>query len=117
MTNEQCIAILRKGMELDLDRDTHDAMAYAADFLEKHPIGGSKSYYYTFGSDPLYPFGRDEYIIIHAETGHEADLKFMAHFPCRPGSSVLNCAFVYDEAEWEKCKPYYPGKEPTVVIE
>ena len=58
-------------------------------------------YYFTFGTDPMYPFCNG-YIIIHAPSGRSAREIFKAYFPNRPGSSAINCAFVYTEEQFMK---------------
>lgn len=135
MTREQCIADLKGSMELFLfdpstgetttpdrlnetDRMTYDAMAYAADFLQTHPRTGKKSYFYTFGSDPAYPYGRDDYVEVHADDERHANQKFKDRFPNREGSTFLNCAGIYTEEAWETVgAEYYSGIKPTLVIE
>lgn len=74
-------------------------------------------FYYTFGSDPQFPHGMDEFVEVEAGDMNNADRKFMAIYPPRPGSSLLNCAFVYDEMEFNKFRDkYYCGKEPARII-
>lgn len=60
-----------------------------------------QKFFFTFGTDPLYPFCNG-YIIIYAPNGHAAREIFKAYFPNRPGSSAINCAFVYTEDEFVK---------------
>lgn len=59
-------------------------------------------YYFTFGSDPNFPY-QDGYIIIHARGRHEACTMFNYLFGERDG--MINCAFIYDEKEWQKATP------------
>ena len=135
MTREECIAALKGSMELflfesstgevkdpgslnELDRMTYKAMEYAVRFMEARPRNGKNSYFYTFGTDPQFPFGIDEYVEVHADTANQADQKFKSHFPCREGSSLLNCAFVYSEETWNKFyEETYGGKKPARVID
>jgi len=57
-------------------------------------------YYYTFGSDKMFPF-QNGWIVIKADSWKSAHEIFMKHFPCRNGGNTLNCAFFYDEKQWE----------------
>ena len=135
MTQEECIQDLRGSMELflfdpstgetltpdslnDMNRMTYAAMQYAADFLQTHPRIGERSYFYTFGTDPHFPFGINDYVEVHADDANEADQKFKSRFPCRRGSTLLNCAFIYNEENWEKVyREHYAGKKPAMVID
>lgn len=135
MTREECINTLRGSMHLilfnpstgevknpdelnDMDRMTYDAMQYAADFLETHPERGRKRYFYTFGTDPQFPYGIEEFVEVHADTANQANPKFKIAFPCRPGSTLLNCAFVYNEDEWKQIwEQDYNGKKPIIIID
>ncbi len=75
-------------------------------------------FYYTFGTDPLFPHGEKEFVTVEAESRGEADHKFLEVYPSRPGSHLLNCAFVYSEQEFDKFRDkYYSGKKPVRTIE
>lgn len=135
MTQEECIRDLKASMDLwlfdpstgetitpeqlnDMNRMTYDAMEYAVDFLQSHPRNGAHSWYFTFGTDPEYPHGFNEFVEVHADTESQADKKFMARYPCRPGSSLMNCAFVYNEEKWKEIyKKHYSGTRPAAVID
>lgn len=60
-----------------------------------------KRYYFSFGTDEQFPF-INGYIIIEAQNGKAACEIFKAYFPNRPGSSAINCSFVYTEEEFMK---------------
>ena len=45
-------------------------------------------FFFTFGSNPRYPYGRDEFVEVHTDTGDQAAQKFKLAFPCRPGSTL-----------------------------
>ena len=80
----------------------------------------TKKFFYTFGSDPDYPYAETEYVEVHARSMQEADEKFMAVIPNRKGSTCLNCAFVYSEKQWIKGNiqsRYYCDKQPIKIIE
>jgi hypothetical protein len=75
--------------------------------------------YFTFGSDPLFPFGYDEYVTVCGESVADCVHKFMKKYPNPRLESehIVNCAFFYDEKKWtEECACYY-GPEPAEVIE
>ena len=77
-----------------------------------------KNYYFTFGSDPLYPYGAKDYVIVKAGAFSEALEKYKACHPNRPGSSAINCAFCYPEEEFSRFRDrYYKGVEPAEIIE
>ena len=61
-------------------------------------------YYYTFGTDPVYPLCGG-YVIVFAGDWSEAHRKFRAKYQDVPGKvGVINCAFFYDERAWKKNK-------------
>lgn len=63
------------------------------------------SYYYTFGSDPGFPY-RNGWVLVKAATREEADQKFLSRFPDQPGhEGIMNCSFCYDEERWEQMDP------------
>ena len=73
-----------------------------------------KRFFYTFGS--CHPFGRKEFVEVHATSEKEANRKYRDRFPGRD-RNCLNCAFVYDEAHWEEIYPeYYRGREPALIL-
>ena len=55
-------------------------------------------YYYTFGTDPAFPYCRG-HVEIHADSWDESHRKFMDRFPCRR-KNIINCAFYYDETQF-----------------
>lgn len=62
-------------------------------------------YYYTFGSDPGFPY-QNGWVEIHANSWEEADQKFRARFPDRPGhEGIMNFSFSYSEERWTKMDP------------
>ena len=59
-------------------------------------------YYYTFGTDPEYPYCRG-WVEVYASSWEEAHEKFRIRFPDRPGhEGTINCAFFYDQKSWER---------------
>ena len=67
----------------------------------------TRRYYFTFGSDPLYPFGRNDYVVVDAESADQAGRLFQAVHPNRPYSNCLNCAFIYTEPEFNGFRDHY----------
>ena len=66
--------------------------------------------YFTFGSDPAYPFGPNDYVTVEAPTGELCVALFQAAHPNRPGSNAVNCAFWYTEKSFAEFKDrLYPG--------
>lgn len=75
------------------------------------------SFYFTFGSDPEYPFGRDDYVRITCKNAETACKLFNALHPKRPGSDAMNCAFMYDQYAWDRdVKQWYKGREPIEEV-
>lgn len=129
MTREEAISQLR---ELIRDRKSFldgdepdsvyqqdiDALEYAIDFINSHPQCGAHSWFYTFGRDPRFPHGIDDFVEVHANSRNEADEKFKANYPNRPGSDALNCAWVYGEEAWKPVyHGFYEGIKPVRVID
>lgn len=72
---------------------------------------------FTFGSDPRYPFGPNDYVEIEAEDINQACLLFQAVHPNRPGSDCVNCAFFYSEQKFNEFRDlHYRGVEPIETI-
>lgn len=74
------------------------------------------SYYFTFGSDPEFPY-RNAWIEIVASSWEEATELFRQAVPDRtPGT--LNCSFCYDQEKWEQLDPplHWIGYECVTVI-
>lgn len=75
------------------------------------------TYYYTFGTDPLFPH-QNGWVEVIAASWPEAHSKFRAVYPDRH-LNVLNCAFFYEEDRWQKMNPpkNWPGYKCYGVIE
>ena len=75
-----------------------------------------QNFYFTFGSDPLYPYGRKDYVVVEADSLTIACQLFnLVHQP-RHGD-VLNCAFIYTEKQFNKFRDeYYRDVMPVEVI-
>lgn len=77
----------------------------------------NKRFYFTFGSDPRYDYGRDDYVIVEAENENQAVCIFQAVHPNRPGSSSVNCASWYSEEAFNQFRDqYYPNRTPKEHI-
>lgn len=76
-----------------------------------------KVYYFTFGSDPAYPYERNEYVMVLGKDRADCIEAYRKKHPNRPGSEAFNAADCYPAEEWEKLKTrYYPGKEPAEIL-
>ena len=75
-----------------------------------------KNYYFTFGSDPLYPY-QNTYLIVKAKDRHEAIRKFRAKYKDR-NENVYNACDCYPPESWEGSlnQKYYP-EAPAEIIE
>lgn len=76
-------------------------------------------YYCTFGSDPLFPFGQDQYVIVEAPNLNAAHRLFqIVHPNPRPGSeNITNCAFVETEERFNEYRDkFYKDVEPSEII-
>lgn len=72
--------------------------------------------YFTFGDHPQFPFGRDDYVVAEGLDKKDAIGKFRKRHP-DVNEGLLNCAFYYDERDFEKFREeYYAGKDPVEVI-
>lgn len=61
-------------------------------------------YYFTFGTDPGYPF-QNGWVKIQAPSRREATEIFAIYFPSRDDECV-NCAFIYEEEEFKETSMY-----------
>lgn len=76
-----------------------------------------QSFYFTFGSDEQYPYGRGDYVIVKAYDIRDAAKAYQRIYPNRDGSECLNCADYYSAKDWESIyKKYYNGVAPKEVI-
>lgn len=99
-----------------LEEDTSKALQKAIDYclyedgirLDRKIIkaelmeakGRIKKFYYTFGSDELFPY-QNGWVIVFAREWEEAHKIFRSHFPDRT-ENCLNCASYYDEKQWSQ---------------
>lgn len=60
-------------------------------------------YFYTFGSDPAFPY-QNGWVGIHAASREDADYKFRARFPDRPGHEGMKKAKKSTGAKKEKAE-------------
>jgi hypothetical protein len=79
----------------------------------------SENFYFTFGTDPQFPYGEKDFVLVRAKTKNIACEKYSKTIPNRPGSTAINCAFVYSEEEWINKgirDRYYKGRQPARII-
>ena len=93
----------------DLDEElralTADFERYELPILMKSEEGQLNSYYYTFGSDPGFPY-RNGWAVVKASSREEADRKFRSRFPDRPGhEGTMNYSFCYTKERWNQMDP------------
>ena len=93
----------------DLDEElralTADFERYELPILMKSEEGQLNSYYYTFGSDPGFPY-RNGWVVVKASSREEADRKFRSRFPDRPGhEGTMNYSFCYTKERWNQMDP------------
>jgi len=75
------------------------------------------NYYFTFGTDPRYPYGINDYVKVTAPDLGTAIRTFQKRHPNRPGSNLVNCAFYYDEEDFlPMIDKYYNGEGPIEVL-
>lgn len=75
------------------------------------------NFYFTFGSHPAYPYGRNQFVQVVAPTIYDAVKTFQAVHPNRPGSRLINCADYYDEEIFNKFRnEFYPDTDPVEVL-
>ena len=76
-----------------------------------------RNFYFTFGSDPKFPFGPYDFVVVQAADIDQACRIFNEYHPPRAGSTLVNCAFIYPEAEFNSFRDkWYAGREPAEVI-
>ncbi len=73
--------------------------------------------YYTFGDAKQFPYGREDYVLVEADTPKQCHALFRVAFP-DVYEDTLNCADYYPEAEWEEISRNwgYAKKEPAVHL-
>lgn len=73
-------------------------------------------FYFTFGTDPAFPYGIKDYVVVEAEDLEQAINLFDAvHPPRRP--NVCNCAFFYSEESFNRFRDeYYRDVAPVETI-
>lgn len=76
-----------------------------------------QNFYFTFGSDGRFPYGRDDYVLVQAENLPMACSAFKVVHPNRTGSNCLNCADFYTESSFQRMREtYYAGRDPAEII-
>lgn len=73
--------------------------------------------YITFGSDPGYPYGRDQFVAVLGTSVRDCQEAYRREHPNRPGSDSLNYASHYTAKQWtETYEKYYKDRKPEEVI-
>lgn len=73
-------------------------------------------FYFTFGSDPCFPWGRKDYVVVDGKDRSDAVSKYNRKYPPRH-DNLVNCAFIYPWAEFRGIKSkYYRNVGPADVI-
>jgi len=85
-----------------------------ARYIKLHGGEPQKKFYFSFGSDPGFPF-QNTFIIVVAETEKAAVEKFRKKYPDRH-EGIVNCAFWYSEESWHRSKNETDYGEPAEVI-
>jgi len=76
-----------------------------------------QNFYFTFGSDSRFPYGRDDYVLVQADDLRAAIAAFRAVHPDRPGTNLVNCASYYTEEDFDRtCRKYYDNRDPIETI-
>lgn len=73
--------------------------------------------YFTFGSDPQYPYGRDAYVMAIGTDVKDCIEAYRKKHPNRAGSDAINCADYYTEKEWKSViETYYKNTTRAELI-
>lgn len=73
--------------------------------------------YFTFGTDPQFPYGIHDYVLVLGKDRQDCINAFKKKHPNRPGFDSINCADYYSPKLWEEqSEKYYKGKEPIEII-
>lgn len=72
--------------------------------------------YFTFGSSPKFPYGRDDYLVIYGTSKKDCTDTFTKYYPKRPGSDCINCSDYYTQEKWNEEQPSLYGNEPVKII-
>lgn len=72
--------------------------------------------YFTFGSNPVFPYGREDYIVAVGNDTQDCLRAFQKKYPNQT-ANTLNCADWYTVTEWKKVtETYYKDKEPKEIL-
>jgi len=87
---------------------------FLARFMELKTGKPHSKFYFTFGSDPGFPY-QNTYIIVLAESEKAAVEKFRDKYPDRH-KDIVNCAFWYSEERWNGSQNETGYGDPAEVI-
>lgn len=76
-----------------------------------------RSFFFTFGTDPAYPYGINDYVEVKARSLNGAAMLFNIVHPPRQGSDLVNCAFMYTERQFNEFRAKLYNYPPVETIE
>lgn len=72
--------------------------------------------YFTFGSDPKFPYGRNEYLVIIGQDRRDCINKFKERYPSAADGTIC-CSDFYNEQLWnDEVAKSYEGIQPSEII-
>lgn len=76
------------------------------------------NFYFTFGSHPAFPYGREDFVQVIAPTIRQAAETYRKHHPDRAESpGILNCSDLYPEETFNRFRnEFYPNREPIEIL-
>ncbi len=73
--------------------------------------------YFTFGTNPAFPYGIDDYVVVIGADVKDCIKTFKDAHPNRPGSDAINCADYYGEHQWKRIpKEHRDEKELKEIL-
>lgn len=71
-------------------------------------------YYFTFGSNEQFPYGREQYVVVFAVNMQDAVNLYREKYPdLSPG--IVNCTFYYPQSEWAEVSKAFPFPPAEVI--
>lgn len=72
--------------------------------------------YFTFGTDPKFPYGIDDYVIVIGSSRKDCIETFKKKYPGKP-EHVINCSDYYTTSQWNKSTGrHYNGRRPAELL-
>lgn len=74
--------------------------------------------YFTFGSDPKFPYGRGDYVVVVGAGMNDCVQTFKKKYPNEKGrENIVLCADYYTAKQWEaNVKEYYENVSPKEIL-